>query len=204
MLLPFKLALKVASALVAVVVLYFVVTAVQVWHTGTERSTKDADAIVVCGSAEYNGTPSPDLAARLDEALSLFRAHRAPLVAVTGGRKRGDRYTEAEVSAAYLAARGVPASAIVQGSGDDTYQNMASIAPPLKARDVSSVLVVTDAFHEDRAMAIASTFGFAPLPAPAQHSPLSGGRALGNYLRETVAVGLGRILGYGTLSSLSQ
>lgn len=204
MLFPFKIAIKIASALVGVVVIYFVVTAFQVWHTGTEHSTSNADAMIVFGSAQYDGTPSPDLKARLDDALRLFDAHRAPIIAVTGGKKKGDQSTEAQVSGTYLAAHGVPRSAIIEGGGDDTYQNMSSVDPPLKARAVTTLLVVTDPFHEDRAMAITSTFGYTPLPAPASDSPLTGGRALSYYLRETVAVGLGRIFGYGTLSRLSQ
>ncbi len=203
MLFPFKILLKIASALVAVVVLYFVVTAVQVWHAGTQHSSSNADAMVVYGSAQYDGTPSPDLKARLDDALALFEAKRAPLIAVTGGKQKGDRFTEAQVSGNYLAAHGVPREDIIEGGGDDSYQNMQSVAPPLKARGVSTVLVVTDPFHEDRAMAITSTFGFTPLPAPASNSPLTGGRAFTYYLRETVAVGLGRIFGYGNLSKLS-
>ena len=203
MLFPFKILMKLASALVAVAVLYFVVTGVQVWLTGRDHTTKNADAMAVFGSAQYDGTPSPDLRARLDSALSLYQQGRAPLIAVTGGKQKGDRFTEAQVSARYLAARGIPRSAIIEGGGDDTYQNMQSVAPPLVARGVTTLLVVTDPFHEDRAMAIATTFGFTPLPAPAAHSPLTGGRAATYYLRETVAVGLGRIFGYGNLSSLS-
>jgi uncharacterized SAM-binding protein YcdF (DUF218 family) len=203
MLFPFKILLKIASALVGVVVLYFAVTAYQVWHTGNQQSSATADAMIVYGSAQYDGTPSPDLRARLDHALSLFEAKRAPVIAVTGGKQKGDRFTEAQVSATYLAARGVPRAVIIEGGGDDSYQNMQSVAPPLKARGVATLLVVTDPFHEDRAMAIASTFGFTPLCAPATNSPLTGGRAATYYLRETVAVGLGRIFGYGLLSNLA-
>ena len=203
MLFPFKILLKLASVLVAAVVLYLVVTGVQVWLTGREHSSQNTDAMAVFGSAQYDGTPSPDLQARLDDALTLFRQGRAPIIAVTGGKREGDRFTEAQVSAGYLDARGVPRSAIIEGGGDDTFQNMQSVTPPLVARGVKTLLVVTDPFHEDRAMAIASTFGFTPLPAPATASPLTGGRAFTYYLRETLAVGLGRIVGYGNLSSLS-
>jgi len=54
------------------VVLYFAVTAVQVWLTSRKYEPHKADAIVVMGAAQYDGTPSPDLAARLDEAITLY------------------------------------------------------------------------------------------------------------------------------------
>ena len=203
MLFPFKIALKVMAIALAIVVAYFGITLVQIWMTGRESSTNHADAIVVFGSAQYDGVPSLDLKARLDEALTLFHQGRAPLVAVTGGKLAGDVFSEAGVSAAYLIARGVPAAQIISGGGNDTYENVSSVADPLKARGVKTVLVVTDRFHEDRAMAICSTFGFSPSPAPTTNSPLTGGKAITYYLREMVAVGVGRIVGYGVLSNAS-
>jgi uncharacterized SAM-binding protein YcdF (DUF218 family) len=199
----FKMVLRAAALALAVVLAYLAVTGVQVWLTGRHRSTASAGAIVVFGSAEYDGVPSLDLTARLDEALYLYRAGRAPIIATTGGKLAGDTHTEAGVSAAYLAARGVPATAIIVGGGSDTYENVASVAPALKARGVSTVLVVTDPFHEDRAMAICSTFGFEPAPDPTTSSPLRGWGTLSYYLKETVAVAAGRIVGYGLLSNAS-
>ncbi len=202
MLFPIKLAIRVMAVSLAVIVGYVAITGLQVWLTSRERSTSKADAIVVFGSAEYDGRPSPDLEARLDEALALYNEGRAPVVAVTGSKLAGDSHTEAGVSAAYLHARGVPETAIVLGGGSDTYENMGSVAPELKARGVKTVLVVTDPFHEDRAMAIASTFGFEPSPDPTTSSPIAGWGRLPYFAKETVAVAAGRIFGYGLLSSL--
>ena len=203
MLFPVRWAIRILSAALALLIAYLGVTAIQVWLPSRERSTAHADAIVVLGSAEYDGTPSPDLKARLDEALALHQAGRASLIAVTGGRLAGDTYTEAGVSAAYLTDRGIPASEVVVGWGSDTYQNISSVAPPMKARGVSTVLVVTDPFHEDRAMAIASTFGFSPSPDPTATSPITGWATVPYFAKETVAVAAGRIVGYGLLSSTS-
>ena len=201
MLFPFKLIFKIISATISLIVLYFAITLVQVWMTGRQHSSHGAQAIVVLGAAEYNGTPSPDLAARLNQAFVLYEAGRAPLIAVTGGKLPGDMFTEAGTSASYLRSKGVPAAAIITGSGSDTYQNIQSVSPTLKARGVSIVLVVTDPFHEDRSMAIASTFGFSPYPSPTSNSPIQGWAQLPYYLRETVAVGVGRITGYSFLSN---
>ena len=65
------------------------------------------------GAAQYDGEPSPQLAARLDHVVELWPQGVAPLVVVTGGNRPGDRFTEAQASAAYLTERGVPADAIV-------------------------------------------------------------------------------------------
>ena len=198
---PIKLALRVVSVLATLIVLYFAVTFVQIWLTSHEHSHASAQAIVVFGTAEYNGVASPALAARLDQALVLWRAHRAPWVAVTGGRRPGDVYTEAGVSATFLERHGVPASRIIVGSGSDTWQNVSSVVGALRARHLTRVLTVTDPFHEDLAMAICSAQGLSPAPSPVPASPTVKSGLWLYYLRETVAVGVGRLVGYGRLSS---
>ncbi len=196
-----KLAVKAMAFVLLALVVYLGVTAVQIYLTSRQSSNQPAQAIIVMGSAEYDGRPSPDLKARLSEALDLYRSGRAPLVAVTGGRIAGDLYTEAGVSATWLEHRGVPPSALVVGGGADSYENIGSIADPLKARGVSTVLMVTDPFHEDRSMAIAGTFGFEAMSSPTTTSPITGLATVPYFAKETVAVAFGRIVGYGLLSN---
>ena len=198
---PIKLVLKVLSALMSLVVLYFGVTFVQIWLRGHEHSGDSAQAILVFGTTENNGTASPALTARLNQALTLYRAGRAPWVAVTGGRRPGDVYTEAGVSATYLINHGVTPSRILEGSGNDTWQNVATVLPLLKKHHLTTVLTVTDPFHEYRAMAIASAQGLTPYPSPVRNSPTIAHSLWRYYLKETLEVGVGRVVGYGRLSS---
>jgi uncharacterized SAM-binding protein YcdF (DUF218 family) len=201
---PIKLALKILGVILAVLLVYVGVTFVQVWLTSRANDPHPANAILVFGTAANYLTPAPDLEARLDRALQLYQAGLAPVVAVTGGKRPGDRYTEGQISATWLETQpnGVPKAAIVVGSGADSWDNVGTIAPALRARGVHSVLVVTDPFHEDRAMAIASSYGFSPSATPSEHSPIGGPLELGYLIKESVEVAVGRIIGYGTLSDL--
>ena len=193
---PIKLVLRIVTTLISVVILYFAITFVQIWMTGHEHSTKQAQAILVFGTTEDNGTPSPELQARLDQALALWHHDRAPWIAVTGGKRPGDHFTEAGVSATYLESHGVPASQILKGSGTDTWQNVSSVRSKLKTRHLQTVLTVTDPFHEDRAMAIASSQGLTPYPSPVRNSPTVKHSLWKYYLKETFGVGIGRVIGY--------
>ncbi len=197
---PLRIFLKVISALLTLLVLYLAVTFVQVWLTSREHSTGAAQAIVVFGTTEDNGTPSPALAARLNEVLTVYRDHRAPWVVVTGGKRPGDRFTEAEVSATYLEQHGIPRARIIVGSGRDTWQNISSVAPTMKRHHLLSIITVTDPFHEYRAMAIASAQGLSPEPSPVSKSSTITANLWRYYLKETIAVSVGRVVGYGTLS----
>jgi uncharacterized SAM-binding protein YcdF (DUF218 family) len=199
---PLRVALRIFGLLVAAMLVYLAVSLLQVWLTSRQYDAHPAAAIMVMGAAQYNGVPSPDLQARLDEALLLFRNGDAKLIVVTGGKEKGDRFTEAQAGARYLVSMGVPASDILQAGGNTTYQNVTDATPQLRARHATTVLVATDPFHEDRSMAISSSMGLQPSPTPTRTSPIRGWSTVPYFLKEAVGVGLGRIIGFGHLDWL--
>jgi uncharacterized SAM-binding protein YcdF (DUF218 family) len=199
---PLRLALKIVGAVLAVILLYFVVTLVQVWLTSRDYDPHPAGAILVMGAAQYDGVPSPDLQARLNEALSLYRNRYADVIVVTGGKEQGDAFTEAQAGAMYLENKGVRRSAIMEAGGDNTFENIQDAAAKLSSDKDRVVLVTTDPFHEDRSMAIASDMDLDPSPTPTLSSPISGWSRVPYFLKEAVGVGLGRIIGYNHLEWL--
>ncbi len=197
-----RLVLRIVSLVAAVVVVYFAVTAVQVWLTSLRYEPHPAGAIVVMGAAQYDGVPSPDLQARLDEARLLWGQHYATTVMVTGSKEPGDQFTEAQASTRYLELHGLPAHDILQAGGNDSWENLSEAAPVLLAHGDRVVLVVTDPFHEDRSLAIASSVGLTPSPTPTRTSPIRGWSTVPYFAKETLGVGLGRIIGFDHLSAI--
>lgn len=193
---------RVLVLVLGAVVVYLAVTAVQVWLTSRRSDPHSAEAVVVMGAAQYNGVPSPDLRARLEEADDLFHRGLAPLIVVTGYKEPGDHYTEAQAGAAWLTDHGVPAYDVVQAGGSDSWQNLSDAAAALRQRDLDDVLIVTDGFHEDRSMAIASSVGLRASPVPATDSPIRGWAALPYFIKEAVGVALGRVIGFSHLHDL--
>jgi uncharacterized SAM-binding protein YcdF (DUF218 family) len=191
-----------AKYLLVALAVYLGVTAFQVWRTGQRYQPTAAGAVVVMGAAQYNGVPSPDLRARLDQAALLWHQHYSTSIMVTGSKEPGDTYTEAEASDRYLVSRGIPAADIMQAGGRDSWDNLALAAPALIARGDTTVLVVTDPFHEARSLAIASSVGLTPFPTPAQHPAITGLSTVPFYAKETVGVAVGRIIGFDRLDNL--
>lgn len=151
--------------------------------------TRRVDAIVVLGTTQYNGVPSPTLRARLDRAVALFEAGIAPTVIVTGGKMPGDVYTEAESGEMYLVEAGVPAGAIVlEDQGRDSWQSMNGVAGILAARDIDRVLLVSDGFHLLRLKVMARDLGFTAYATASTGSPISGGQEFGYAVREALAI----------------
>ena len=196
--------LRVVAFLVTLVLIYLVVTAVQVWITSRRYEPRVAGAIVVMGAAQYNGVPSPDLASRLDEAELLWRQHLSSTIMVTGSKEPGDRFTEAQASERYLVAAGIPGRDILEAGGSNTWESLSQAAPALLARGDRTVLIVTDPFHEARCLAIASSVGLIPYPTPTRTSPIKGFSTIPYFAKETVGMALGRIIGFNHLSELHQ
>lgn len=188
------------AGVLVLVVGYFAVTFGQVWWAGRRDGAHPAQAIVVLGAAQYDGRPSPVLAARLDHAADLYHRQIAPVVVVTGGRAEGDRFTESSASADYLHGKGVPDEAILREvQGRNSWQSLAASARFLKERGVTEVVLVSDPFHTARIGGIAEELGLDAAASPTRTSPIGGVEEFRHLVTETVQVGLGRIIGFRRL-----
>jgi len=190
-------AVRAALLLGLAVVGYFAISLYQVWSTGRSDHIGPVDAIVVMGAAQYDGRPSPQLAARLDHAAELWPQGNAPLVVVTGGNRPGDRFTEAEASASYLEERGVPTgSVLLEGAGTNSYESLRGVADLLSARGLHDVLIVTDPYHALRSKLIAEQVGLTAHVSPTPTSVVTGAEQLTRELQEAAGVALGRLIGF--------
>ena len=174
------------------------VAAILVWST--RNSTEIADAIVVLGAAQYGGRPSPVLRARLDHALALWNAKRAPRMIFTGGRREGDRSAKRRLvgdlpcDGACRRARscwrgpGRTSLASMHGAAVLLKTHGDSVNVPMSARP--RVLLVSDPFHMLRLDVLARMHGLTPLPSPTRTSPISANRAIAleYMLRESIAL----------------
>lgn len=191
---------RIVVGLAALVVLYVGLTFAQVWWASRSDDTGKASAIVVMGAAQWNGVPSPVLAGRLDHAVALYEEGVAPLIVVTGGKQAGDAVTQGRSGYEYLRAKGIPDEAIkVEVEGTNSFEELSASALILEQAGVGDdVVIVTDPYHALRAGEIAEEVGLRPHVSPTHAS--SGVRQMA---RETVAVAIGRIIGYRRLASVA-
>ncbi|MGI9029920.1 MAG: YdcF family protein [Ilumatobacteraceae bacterium] len=185
---------------VGLLVGYYLVSLYQVWSTGRADLARPVDAIVVMGAAQYDGDPSPVLAARLDHVVDLWGQGVAERVVVTGGKQPEDRFTEAEASAVYLNERGVPAEAIVlEDDSRSTFEALQGVSALLGARGLDEVLIVTDPYHSLRSRIIAEDVGLQAWTSPTPSSVVDGSESFQRHLQEAAGVAIGRIIGFDSL-----
>lgn len=195
--------LQVLGALVVLATVWFLLNLWLVHRTGRSDQARPVDAIVVMGAAQYDGRPSPQLAARLDHVVELWEQGLAPRVITTGSNQPGDRFTEAEASARYLEERGVPADAIEQVGGSTSYASLVAARDLLRADGGESVLLVSDPYHSLRIRLVSEELGLTAYVSPTRTSPVQGATAFWREVKEAAGISVGRVIGFDRLLDLT-
>jgi uncharacterized SAM-binding protein YcdF (DUF218 family) len=160
-----------AFTLVLLGMLSLVILALTILHQARKDEATPSDAIVVLGAAQWNGSPSTILKARLDHAFDLYASGYAPMIVLTGGTGPGDTYSESEVSKTYLQKRGVPASAMRTVGGLTSWQSLQE-ARTSDLRDGEHVILVSDPFHMFRVKHMSEDLGLVAYTSPTTTSPI--------------------------------
>ena len=173
-------------------------TALAIWWNARQDSRPSSDAIVVLGTAQYNGVPSSFFEARLEHAIALYEDDVAPVIVTVGGKADGDQFTEAEAGRAYLADSGIPEDALLAvEEGVDTLESMRVVAAAFEERGWSPAVLVSDPWHAMRAERMAEDAGMEAESSPTRQGPAVQTRAtqFRYILRETAAYLLYRATG---------
>jgi uncharacterized SAM-binding protein YcdF (DUF218 family) len=189
---------RLVFAVVLACVLLFASTALAIWWTARQDSRPPSDAIVVLGSAQYNGVPSSIFEARLEHAIKLFEEGVAPVIVTVGGKAAGDQFTEAEAGRDYLADAGLPAEALLAVPvGVDTLESIRAVASTFAEQGWTTAVLVSDPWHALRAERMADDAGIEADSSPTRQGPAVQTRTtqFRYILRETAAYLLYRATG---------
>jgi uncharacterized SAM-binding protein YcdF (DUF218 family) len=189
---------RVVAAAVLAAVLLIASTALAIWWTARQDSRPASEAIVVLGSAQYNGVPSSIFEARLEHAIALYEDGVAPVIVTVGGKADGDQFAEAEAGRDYLAASGIPDEALLAvPEGVDTLESIRAVSTAFAERGWSRAVLVSDPWHAMRAERMAEDAGLDAESSPTRQGPAVQTRTtqFRYILRETAAYLLYRATG---------
>ncbi len=189
---------RVVGAALLAVVLLIGSTALAIWWTARQDSSPASDAIVVLGSAQYNGIPSSIFEARLEHAIALYEEGVAPVILTVGGKADGDQFAEAEAGRDYLAGSGIPTEALLAvPEGGDTLESIRAVSATFTEQGWSRAVLVSDPWHAMRAERMAEDAGLDAESSPTRQGPAVQTRAtqFRYILRETAAYLLYRATG---------
>lgn len=175
-------------------------SAIIVWRSAHHDGASDvesADAIVVLGAAQYDGTPSPVFQGRLDHAALLYQQGRAEHILVLGANQPGDRTTEADAGRDYLIAEGVPSTVVLAvPMGSTSFESLRAAAREMRNLDLATAFLVSDPWHNARIESMAADLGIDGVASATWTSAARSEEArMPGYVRETFAYLAYRVLG---------
>lgn len=148
-------------------------TSFRVWQVARYDDQQTADVVLVLGAAQYDGTPSKVLEARLRHAKNLYEDGVAPYIVTTGGNQPGDNYTEASAGVRWLTENGVPQDRVIAvGKGNDTLGSLRAAAEQIHDRGWRTAVIVSDPWHSLRARTMASDVGLDAWTSPTHSGPI--------------------------------
>jgi uncharacterized SAM-binding protein YcdF (DUF218 family) len=159
--------------LIGVAALVPLLTATRIWWVARQDDAGPADAVLVLGASQYDGRPSAIFEARLQHALDLYEDGVAETIVTTGGKRPGDRFTEAAAGRDWLIGQGVPVESIIAvESGGTTYESVQAAAPGLLASGRDRVVLVSDPWHAHRSRVMANDLGLDATSSPTRTGPV--------------------------------
>jgi vancomycin permeability regulator SanA len=148
-------------------------TGFRVWQVARDDDRTTADVVLVLGAAQYAGTPSKVLEARLRHAKDLYDEGVAPYILTTGGNQPGDTYTEATAGVRWLVEHGVPEDRVIPvGEGNDTLGSLKAAAEEIHDRGWRRAVIVSDPWHSLRARTMAADIGLDAWTSPTHSGPI--------------------------------
>jgi uncharacterized SAM-binding protein YcdF (DUF218 family)/lysophospholipase L1-like esterase len=165
----------------------------------TDDSSASADAIVVLGAGVIGDcVPNANGMRRVFRGVDAFRAGRAPMFVITGG-KAGGVCPVADAMANVARDLGVPPDKmVVERESTNTHENGERVAPMLRERNVRRILLVTDRLHMRRATGVFAHLGFVvePFAVPIYEGHADNVSMLGTGIREAVGLLYYRLRGW--------
>ena len=122
--------------------------------------------VIALWMAVIGDTPAPVFAARIDHAITLYRAGRIKKILFTGGRSSEDELSESAAARDYALKAEVPSEAILfEQKSRTTHQNLIEAQTVMVRNDLTSALLVSDPLHLRRAQIMAWDLGIDARPS---------------------------------------
>jgi|GEM_PF-2435813 len=192
---------RVVYVLVAAVFAYLVITSVQVVTASRApravAAVKRASAIVVVGTAAGRSGISTDVRARCSQAATLYHSGRSRHVVTTGGRPAPGEPVEAVVLENCLVRNAVPRRAIDALPVAGVPAQLEAVAELYPKANGASVIIVADPLETKWVLSLASASGLKAVASPAPAPKGSFFSTVGTIWDQSLAVGFGRIFGFG-------
>ena len=162
-----KLAILIPLLIVFLIILFAIITAVNITHYGKVDEKAHCDVAIILGAATSDGEVSPVYRERINHGIWLYENGYVDYLILTGGIGNGNEMSDACAAKQYAIKKGVPEQVIlIEEKSTITEENLEHAKEIMDEFSMDTAIIVSDPLHMKRAMLMASDYGIDACSSP--------------------------------------
>lgn len=162
-----KLVILVSLLVVFLIILFAIITAVNITHYGKVDEKAHCDVAIILGAATSDGEVSPVYRERINHGIWLYENGYVDYLILTGGIGNGNEISDAFAAKQYAIKKGVPEQVIfIEEQSTITEENLEYAKAIMDEHSLDTAIIVSDPLHMKRAMLMASDYGIDACSSP--------------------------------------
>ena len=162
-----KLVIMVSLLVVFLIILFAIITAVNIIHYGKVDEKAHCDVAIILGAATSDGEVSPVYRERINHGIWLYENGYVDYLILTGGTGEGNAISDASAAKQYAIEKGVPEQVIlIEEKSTITEENLEYAKEIMDAFSMDTAIIVSDPIHMKLAMLMASDYGIEACSSP--------------------------------------
>ena len=162
-----KLVILVSLLVVFLIILFAIITAVNITHYGRVDEKAHCDVAIILGAATSDGEVSPVYRERINHGIWLYENGYVDYLILTGGIGNGNEISDAFAAKQYAIKKGVPEQVIfIEEQSTITEENLEHAKVIMDEHSLDTAIIVSDPLHMKRAMLMASDYGIDACSSP--------------------------------------
>ena len=162
-----KLVILVSLLVVFLIILFAIITAVNITHYGKVDEKAHCDVAIILGAATSDGEVSPVYRERINHGIWLYENGYVDYLILTGGIGNGNEISDAFAAKQYAIKKGVPEQVIfIEEKSTITEENLEHAKAIMDEHSLDTAIIVSDPLHMKRAMLMASDYGIDACSSP--------------------------------------
>ena len=151
--------------------IYIICNVISICRYSFVYENGSCDVAIVLGAATSGSEVSEVSKQRLNHAMELYQNDYVKYIIVTGGKGKGNHFSDAAIAREYLVSMGLPDEVILEeGTSTITQENLENAKIIMEENGYETAAIVSDPLHMKRAMLLAKDSGIVAISSPTKSS----------------------------------
>ena len=151
--------------------IYIICNVISICRYSFVYENESCDVAIVLGAATSGSEVSEVYKQRLNHAMELYQNDYVKYIIVTGGKGKGNHFSDAAIAREYLVSMGLPDEVILEeDTSTITQENLENAKIIMEENGYETAAIVSDPLHMKRAMLLAKDSGIVAISSPTKSS----------------------------------